>query len=83
MRWAPAGLPAPILRLVDAIDKQFAAKRPAEPARHLILAQSADLPPATDYEGATVYVRDVGGGVAVMAFSDGTSWRRCDTLGAL
>ena len=41
----------------------------------------ADLPPATDYDPATigraafVYVSDESGG-AQMAFSDGTDWRR-------
>lgn len=35
----------------------------------------AGLPAAADYEGAAVYVSDETGG-AVLAFSDGTDWRR-------
>lgn len=35
----------------------------------------ADLPDATLWEGATIYVSDESGG-AVIAFSDGTNWRR-------
>lgn len=33
------------------------------------------LPDATEYEGGMIYVSDETGG-AVMAFSDGTNWRR-------
>lgn len=83
MTWAPSGLPQQITRLVDAIDARFALRRPREPVRNPILAQSADLPPPALWLGATVFIQDVGGGVSVVAFSDGTSWRRCDTLGAL
>lgn len=36
----------------------------------------ADLPTASDWEGAIVHVSDETGG-AVPAFSDGTNWRRC------
>lgn len=71
------------MRLAEAIDARFALRRPETPTRHRIIRQSADLPPAADWEGATVYIKDIGGGVAVMAFSDGTTWRRSDTLGAL
>ena len=35
----------------------------------------ATLPTASLWEGATIYVSDETGG-AVMAFSDGTNWRR-------
>lgn len=35
----------------------------------------ADLPTASDWEGAIVYVSDETGG-ATVAFSDGTNWRR-------
>lgn len=35
----------------------------------------ADLPAASDWEGAIVYVSDETGG-ATVAFSDGSSWRR-------
>jgi len=35
----------------------------------------ATVPDATLWEGATIYVSDETGG-AVMAFSDGTDWRR-------
>jgi hypothetical protein len=83
VRWAPTGLPEATNRLVDAMDRRFALQRPADPVRLPIIAQSAQLPPASPWEGAQVVVKDVGGGVSVVAFSDGTAWRRCDTLGAL
>jgi hypothetical protein len=35
----------------------------------------ASLPPAANFEGSAVYVRDETGGKTV-AFSDGTNWRR-------
>lgn len=35
----------------------------------------AQLPPAAAWEGATIYVTDEAGG-KVLAFSDGTNWRR-------
>jgi hypothetical protein len=79
VRWAPSGLPEWVNRLVDAIDGRFALARPASPVRLPIIAQSAQLPPAPLWRGAQVYVEDA----AVVAFSDGTAWRRCDTLGAL
>lgn len=83
MRWAPSGLPPIVQRLAEAIERRFALRAPDQPVRRPIIAQSAALPPASEYEGADVYVRDVGGGVAVMAFSDGANWRRCDTLGII
>lgn len=83
MRWAPSGLPDAINRLVSAIDRQFSPLLPIDPVRRPIYEQPADLPPASDWRGADVYVHDVGGGVSVIAFSNGTDWLRCDTLGVL
>lgn len=36
----------------------------------------ADVPTASDYPNALIYVSDETGG-AVPAFSDGSTWRRC------
>jgi hypothetical protein len=38
----------------------------------------AFLPPAGEWTGCLVFVPDASGG-AVVAFSDGSSWKRCDT----
>lgn len=39
-------------------------------------ANVANVPPAAENTGSWLYVPDESGG-AVMAFSDGTDWRRC------
>ena len=41
------------------------------------------LPGATGLEGAVVYCSNGASGAAVLAFSDGSDWLRCDTLAAV
>lgn len=44
----------------------------------------ATVPDAAQYEGlGMVYVQDGAAGNPVMAFSDGSDWRRCDTLAVI
>lgn len=43
----------------------------------------ADLPTASDYEGQVVYCSDGAAGSAILAFSDGTNWKRSDTGGTV
>jgi hypothetical protein len=40
----------------------------------------ATLPPAARREGRVVYVSNGAAGSATLAFSDGTNWKRVDTL---
>ena len=35
--------------------------------------------PSSHNAGETIYVSDGAGGSAILAFSDGTNWKRCDT----
>lgn len=43
----------------------------------------ADLPAAGDYTGHIVFCSDGAAGSAILAFSDGTDWLRCDTAAAV
>ena len=39
----------------------------------------ATAPAATDLDGAIIYVSNGAAGSAILAFSDGTNWKRSDT----
>lgn len=43
----------------------------------------ASAPAATDLAGTMIYVSNGAAGAAVIAFSDGTNWKRCDTLATI
>lgn len=43
----------------------------------------ATVPSAADYPRQWIYVSNGAAGSPVMAFSDGTTWKRCDTLAAI
>jgi hypothetical protein len=79
LSWYPSGLAQPINQLCAAIDKRFARVQPVQPVQQFFRAELTDLPPAASWEGTTVYVRDIGAGVAMVVFSDRTNWRRLDT----
>lgn len=43
----------------------------------------ATAPAATDLDGTVIYVSDGAAGSAILAFSDGTNWKRSDTGGTI
>jgi hypothetical protein len=43
----------------------------------------ANAPAATGLAGAVVYVSNGAAGAATLAFSDGTNWKRVDTLATI
>jgi len=43
----------------------------------------ATVPSAAANTGAIIYVSDGAAGSPVLAFSDGTNWKRCDTLATI
>jgi len=84
MSWYPAGLPPLVARLAAAVEARFARIEPDRPCRDFKREVAADLPPPADWEGCTIYVRDVdGAGASCLVFSDGTNWRRYDTRGTV
>jgi hypothetical protein len=43
----------------------------------------ANAPAATGLAGTTIYVSNGAAGAATLAFSDGTNWKRVDTLATI
>lgn len=43
----------------------------------------ASAPAATSLAGTMIYVSNGAAGSPVIAFSDGTNWKRCDTLATI
>ena len=83
MSWFPSGLEPLVVRLALAVEARFSKLVPDRPIRDFKVEAVANLPPATAFEGCTIYVRDVGAGAACPVFSDGTNWRRYDTRGVV
>lgn len=84
MKWLPAGLPTWFDGVARAMDQRFALARPADPVRLPVVPNPTRLPPAAEWAWAQMIVADVDGlGASVPVFSDGTSWRRCDTRGTV
>ena len=82
MSWYPADLPRLVTQLAEAIEKRFAKVVPERPREDFMRLTASDLPPAAEWEGCTIYVRNVdGAGASCLVFSDRTNWRRCDTRG--
>ena len=71
---APAGTPQWGIDLIRQIEAELLA-RSLLPVKLPHFAK-ADLPSASTFRECWIYVTDDVGG-AVPAFSDGTSWRRC------
>lgn len=75
----------PTRDLVNQLNQREArAAYPTRPHTLQTIADVASLPRAADWKAGQVFVSDIdGAGTPGIAFSDGTNWRRCDTLATL
>ncbi len=73
----PRDAPAWAQQLADDVSRELRARVRGFP---VVLAKfsKADLPDATRWEGAWIFVTDDAGG-AVPAYASGGSWKRADT----
>lgn len=55
----------------------------SEPRRNFIVEDTDSLPDPAQWEGADVYIRDIGSSTPMRAYSDGANWRRFDTNATL
>ena len=65
---------------VNAGDTQQGGKTPYTVTDANTITDGTNNLEAADNEGVLVYVQDGAAGAAVYAFSDGTNWKRVDTL---
>lgn len=80
----PPGADRTLNSVVTQIREAFTRTQfPLEPRRTAIFEDTASLPAANAWEGAIVYIRDIGSSTPMLAYSDGTDWRRADTNGTL
>ena len=64
---------------VNATDTQQGGTNPWGYSSNTAITDGTNTLDATTNEGVLVYVQDGANGAATYAFSDGTSWLRCDT----
>jgi hypothetical protein len=65
---------------VNAGDTQQGGKTPYTVTDANTISDGTNTLEAADNQGVLVYVQDGAAGAAVYAFSDGTNWKRVDTL---
>jgi len=65
---------------VNAGDTQQGGKTPYTVTDANTISDGTNTLEAADNQGVLVYVQDGAAGSAVYAFSDGTNWKRVDTL---
>ena len=80
----PASANADVKNLANQLKQIFARfENPLRPTRLVVYADVASLPPASEWENCIAICADVGASARSLIESDGTNWRRCDTLATL